>query len=105
MSARFHNTHKHEPAYYELVLRTLISCNTDAMSYSQMASVLNAQGTPTPTGLQWNAEHIKQLLKKVRAYKLYPSRIHAHLMELIFEEKLTLTEVSPLYRSRRHGTQ
>lgn len=104
MAERFHNTHKHPAAYYESVLRTLISCNADAMTYPQMAAVLNAQGTPTPTGLQWNAEHIKQLLKKLRAYKLYPSRIHQHLMELIFEGTLSVKETLPLFKSRLHGT-
>jgi Recombinase len=103
MDKRYHNNTQRPAAYYEQVLRILIACNAEAMSYSAMAIQLNAQAIPTPTGLQWTSEHIKQLLKKLRAYKLYPSHIHQHLMELIFEGTLSVKESLPLLQSRRYG--
>ena len=105
MHDRFHNNTRRPDAYYEQVLRILIACNASAMTYAAMALQLNSQNIPTPTGLQWEAEHIKQLLKKVRNYRLYPSRIGQHLLQLIFEQKLTMKESLPLFKSRRHGTQ
>lgn len=105
MTKLFHNTHKHEPSYYEAVLRILIACNADAMSYGAMADKLNAESLRTTTGQTWTAEHVKQTLKKLRAYKTYPSRIHQHLLELIFQGDLTMKEAMPLYKSRRHGIQ
>jgi hypothetical protein len=105
MSARNHNNSRMPDAYYASVLRILIDANADALTYPAMAQALNAQNITTPTGLQWSGEIVKQLMKKLRNYKLYPSFIHAHLMTLIFEEKLTLKETLPLFKSRRHGTQ
>lgn len=98
-----HNNSRLPSAYYEQVLRILISCNSDALTYPAMAAVLNAQNITTPTGLQWTGEIIKQLMKKLRNHQLYPSYIHQSLLSLIFEGKLTMKETLPLYKSRRHG--
>jgi hypothetical protein len=96
-----HNNTRLSPAYYESVLRLLIACNTDAMTYAAMAETLNKQGITSPTGLQWTSEIVKQLMKKLRNYRLYPSFIHQSLLELVFEGKLTLKETLPLYQTRR----
>lgn len=101
MQKTYHNNTKRPNAYYEEVIRILITCNADAKSYASTAAQLNAEHIPTPTGLQWSSEHIKQLLKKLRNYRLYPSRIASRLLELIFEGKLTMTEALPLFQSRR----
>ena len=100
-----HNNSRQSPEYYTAVLRILLDCNADAMTYPAIAGVLNAQNIKTPTNLQWSGEIVKQLMKKLRNYKLYPSFIHQHLMQLIFEEKLTLRETLPLFKSRLHGTK
>ena len=105
MSKSSHNNTRQAPAYYTEILRILIATNADAKTYSQIADALNAENLLTPTGLKWNQEHIKQTLKKLRNYSIYPSFLHQHMLELIFEQKLTLKEVFPLYKSRRHGTQ
>ena len=104
MQKTYHNNTKRPDAYYEEVLSIIIACNADAMSYSATAAKLNAKHIPTPTGLQWSSEHIKQLLKKLRNYRLYPSRIASRLLELIFEGKLTMTEALPLFQSRRQAS-
>ena len=98
MDKIYHNNTRRPDAYYEQVLRILIACNTDAMTHAAMAAELNSQDIPTPTGMTWTAEHIRQLLKKTRNYKLYPSRIGQHLMQLIFEEKLSMKETLPLFK-------
>jgi len=100
-----HNNTRQAPEYYTEVLRILIATNADAKTYPAMAEALNAQNIKTPTGLIWSGEIVKQLMKKLRNYKLYPSFIHQHLMQLIFEEKLTLRETLPLFKSRLHGTK
>ena len=105
MQKTYHSNTKRPDAYYEEVLRILIACDTDAMSYAATAAQLNAKHIPTPTGLQWGSEHIKQLLKKLRNYRLYPSRIASRLLELIFEGKLTMTEALPLFLSRRQASE
>lgn len=103
MPKKYHNNTRLPAAYYDQILRILIACNADGLTYAAMADVLNAQGTTSPTGLQWTGEHLKQLFKKLRAYKLYPSFIHQHLMELIFEGTLSVKETLPLFMARRHG--
>lgn len=40
-------------------------------SYAEAASNLNSLNIPTPTGLQWEASHIKNLLKKIRNPEKY----------------------------------
>ena len=102
---KHHNNSRQSPEYYSSVLRILIDANADAKTYPAMAEMLNAQNIATPTGLQWTGEIVKQLMKKLRNYRLYPSFIHQHLMQLIFEEKLTLRETLPLFKSRLHGTK
>ena len=104
MLKKYHNNQRQPAQYYEQVLRILISCNADAMTYPQMAVALNAQNITSPTGLPFSGEIIKQLFKKLRAYKTYPSFIHQNLMELIFEGTLSVKETLPLFQSRRHGT-
>lgn len=100
-----HNNSRQSPEYYTEVLRILIDTNADAMSYPAMAAVLNAKNIKTPTGLSFTGEIIKQMMKKLRNYKTYPSFLHQHLMLLVFEEKLTMRETLPLFKSRRHCTQ
>ena len=95
----YHNNTKRPDAYYEELLQILIACH--AMPYAATAAQLNAEQIPTPTGLQWSSEHIKQLLKKLRNYRVYPSRIASRLFELIFEGKLTMPEALPLFQPRR----
>ena len=102
---KHHNNSRQSPEYYSQVLRILVDANADAKTYPQMAEMLNAQNIKTPTNLVWTGEHIKQLMKKLRNYKLYPSFIHQHLMELIFEGTLTVKETLPLFKSRLHGTK
>ena len=103
MPKTLHNSSRQTPEYYNEVLRILIDCNAEALTYSAMATVLNDRHITTPTGLFWQEGHIRQLLKKVRNYKLYPSFIHQHLMQLIFEGTLTMKETLPLFKSRVHG--
>ena len=105
MPKTFHNTSRQTPEYYTEVLRILINCNSDAMTYAAMATVLNDRHITTPTGLTWQEGHIRQLLKKLRNYKTYPSFIAQHLLELVFEGTLTMKETLPLFKSRMHGVK
>ena len=98
-----HNNSRQSPEYYTQILRILIDSNAEGMTYRAMAEVLNDLHLTTPTGLKWSASHISQLLKKIRRFKLYPSFIHQHMLEMIFEGKLTLKETLPLMQSRLHG--
>lgn len=100
------SAHKRQsPEYYESVLRHLIQMNNKTFTYSEMATHLNELEILTPTGLQWHSDHIKNLLKKLRNFKTTPSFIAQHLLEMIFEDKLTLKESLPLFQSRRHGVK
>lgn len=100
-----HNNTRQAPEYYTEILRILIATNAEAKTYAQIADALNTKGLKTPTGLKWEQEHIRQTLKKLRNYSIYPSFLHQHMLELIFEQKLTLREVFPLYKSRLHGVK
>ena len=102
MSKTNHNNSRQSPEYYSQLLRILIDCNAAAMTYPAIAAVLNTKNVSTPTGLKWTGEHIKQLLKKLRNHKVYPSFIHQHLMELTFEGTLSVKEILPLF-TRRAG--
>ena len=101
MPEQFHRSHRHSADYYERVLRLLIAGNAEALPYKQIAEKLNAEKIATPTGQLWTDSHIRQVLKKLRAYKLYPSIIHQNLLELIFEGRLSMKDSIPLYRTRR----
>ena len=91
---------RQSPDYYTAVLAILIECNKEAMPYAAMADTLNGQKIKTATGLQWTAEHVRGLLKKLRNHRRYPNFLSQHLMELIFEGKLTLKETFPLLNAR-----
>lgn len=95
---------RHSNAYYFSVLNLLIAGNRDNLTYQEIAESLNAQGIKTSGGLTWTAENTKGVLRKLRLYKEFPSKIHNALLELIFEHELTLKETLPLFKSRLHGT-
>jgi hypothetical protein len=99
------NNTRQSADYYNSIVYALIDCNNSGMTYKQMASELNARQLMTPTGLRWTDEHIKGLLKKLRAYRTYPSYIHTHIMEMIFEKQLTLKQSMPLFQTKYPGTQ
>lgn len=101
MSKNIHSNTRREPAYYTAVLHVLIACANKSMTYPAMAEVLNSQNLTTPTNLQWTGDAVKGLMKKLKNYRIYPSFIHTHLLQLIFEGTLTMKETLPLFQSRR----
>ena len=105
MRPRVYNPNvRHSNDYYFSVLNLLIAGNRDNLTYLQIAESLNAQDIKTSGGLLWKAENVKGVLRKLRLYKEFPSKIHHALLELIFAEKLELKESLPLFKSRLHGT-
>lgn len=105
MLERNYRTSRLTATYYEQVIRTLITCNAQGLKYKAVADELNAQNLTSPTGLPWSAEIVKQIMKKLRSYSLYPSRIHSHLTNLVFEGKLSVKEALPLFKPRWHDGQ
>lgn len=105
MSTRNYHTSRLEASYYEQVIRTLIACNSQGLKYKAVADALNAQNITTPTGLRWSAEVVRQVTKKLRNYKRYPSRLHSHLTNLVFEGKLAVKDALPLFKPRWHDVQ
>lgn len=101
MPETFYNNTRREPAYYSAVLHILIACSNKSMTYPQTAAALNEGNLTTPTGNQWSGESLKQLFKKLRNYKTSKSFVGQHLLELVFEQKLSLKEVLPLFQNRR----
>lgn len=104
MRPRIYNPNvRHSNEYYHRVLNLLIAGNRDKLTYLQIAESLNAAELPTSGGLLWSAENVKGVLRKLRLYKEFPSKIHHALLELIFCNELTLRESLPLFKSRLHG--
>jgi hypothetical protein len=94
----------HSLGYYKSVLLVLIDGNADGLTYPQIADRLNGLEIKTAAGLAWSAENVKGVLKKIRLYREYPSKIHHALLELVFNNELTVKETLPLFQHRRHGT-
>ena len=101
MPKTLHNTSRQTPEYYTEVLRILINCSANAMTYAATAEVLNSQQITTPTSLTWHEPHIRQLLKKLRNYRTYPSFIAQHLMQEVFEGSISAQEAALLFKSRK----
>ena len=105
MRPRIYNPNvTHSNDYYHRVLNLLIVGNRDNLTYLQIAESLNAKEIKTSGGLEWTAMNVKGVLRKLRLYKEFPSKIHHALLELIFDNKLDLKSTLPLYQSRLHGT-
>lgn len=105
MRARIHNPNvTHSTEYYHRVLNLLIVGNRDNLTYLQIADSLNAKEIKTSGGLEWTALNVKGVLRKLRLYKEFPSKIHHALLELIFNNQLSLKASLPLFQSRLHGT-
>ena len=94
---------RHSNEYYHSVLNLLIAGNRDNLTYLQIAESLNAQDIKTSGGLTWSAENVKGVLRKLRLYKEFPSKIHHALLELVFNQELELKDTLPLFKSRLHG--
>lgn len=105
MLERNYHTSRLTAQYYEQVIRTLITCNAQGLKYAAVADALNSKNLTTPTGMQWSAEVVRQIAKKLRNYKRYPSRIHSHLTNLVFEGKLAVKDALPLFKPRWHDAQ
>lgn len=102
---KFNPNERHSDDFYFAVLNILIAGNRDNLSYQAMAQNLNDLGIPTSAGLTWTAMNVKGVLRKLRLYKEFPSKIHQSLLVLIFENRLSLKETLPLFKSRLHGIQ
>ena len=92
MSIRFHNNHKHLPAFYEAVIAVLITSRAAQLTYGQTATALTAANLSTPTGQAWTDNHVKQTLKSLRNSAAYPSRLHTALMTFVFSGTFTAAQ-------------
>ena len=105
MRPRIYNPNtRHSNEYYHSVLNQLIAGNRENLTYLQIADNLNTLGITTSGGLAWTAANVKGVLRKLRLYREFPSKIHHALLELVFNQELELKETLPLFKSRLHGT-
>ena len=88
-------------AYYDQLTAALITANADKLSYDATAAHLNDMGLLSPTGKSWSIEILKQTFKKLRHADKWPSFLYQRLMVLVYQGKLTASQVAPLLRSRR----
>ena len=100
MPANSPNTRK-PASYYDALAAALIFANTHKLSYAATAAHLNDLRLLSPTGKIWSIEILKQTFKKLRNADKWPSFIHHRLMVLVYQGKLTASQVAPLLRSRR----
>lgn len=91
----------HSLPYYKSLLDVLIAGITDNLTYSQVAERLNNQNIPTPTGLTWLADGVKQAHKKLIHSTAYPSKLHYALLQLVYNGNLSVKESLPLFQPRR----
>ena len=101
MPKTLHTTSRQTPEYYTEILRILIDCSANSLTHATTAEVLNNNHITTPTGLTWSDNHIRQLLKKVKNYKTYPSFISQHLMQEVFEGSISTQDAALLFKSRK----
>lgn len=103
MLKSLHNSSRQTPEYYSLVIEKLIAYRLNKLTFPDMAEKLNAENITTPTGLQWTSGIMRQLNKKLKNYKTYPSFIHQHLLQLLYEGKVSAAEVALLSENRPKG--
>lgn len=101
MSVAFHNNHKHPSSFYQSILAVLIACRASSLTYTQTATALNTASLVTPTGSDWTESHVKQMLKGLRNSERYPSRIHAALMSLVFNETFSIAQAHSILKLSR----
>jgi hypothetical protein len=99
----FNPSVKHSLGYYKSILLVLIDSNTEGLTYPQIADRLNSLELRTAAGLTWTGENVKGVMKKIRLYRDYPSKIHHAMLELVFCNELTVKQTLPLFEHRRHG--
>ena len=87
--------------YYDALTDALIYANVNKLSYAATATHLNDLGLLSPTGKSWSIEILKQAFKKLRHADKWPSFLHHHFLLLAFEGKLTISQIAPLFKSRR----
>jgi hypothetical protein len=85
-----------EAFYRQSVLFSiLISLNLN-FGYLNIARRLNDAGIKTPTGMLWNASHIKNLLRNIRNPSKYQTIFRAELDQLINNGVLSAQFARPL---------
>ena len=94
------NTRK-PASYYNTLTAALIFANAHKLSYAATVTHLNGLGLLSPTGKIWSIEILKQTFKKLRHADKWPSFLHHHFLLLAFEGKYTISQVAPLFKSRR----
>jgi hypothetical protein len=94
---------QHSERYYLLCLLTFIDGLTANEPHSQICDRLNAQGLKTPQGLDWTADTLKSVLKRIRNHRDYRSSFHSALLRLVFDGKLTVQQTQILFAMRTTG--
>ena len=94
------NTRK-PAAYYDALTAALLFANAHKLSYAATATHLTDLGLLSPTGKSWSTEILKQTFKRLRHADKWPSYLHHHFLLLAFEGRYTISQVAPLFKSRR----
>lgn len=93
--------HSHD--YYLVLIKTLIRSLNAGFTDRQTSQALNDLAILSPVGRPFTEIGIRQLLKKLRNHRDYPSKIHRALLQLVFDGKLLAPETYILFRQRKQG--
>ena len=98
--ATYHPRVKHSLSYYHSVLLVLIEALNANLSDKQIADKLTAKGIKAPSGKLWTAASVKQALHKIRHWQVFPSRLHAAMLELCFAGLMQSSDALVLFQTR-----
>lgn len=92
---------RHSLAYYAQVLTILIAAVRGRFPHALTASHLNAARIPSPTGLTWSGQLVKETLSRLRSHQnRQKSHLHEALLELIKNGDFTIRDALPLFQQR-----
>jgi hypothetical protein len=95
----------HSDSYYRACILIFISGLQANQTHAQIAQHLNATDLTTVRGLPWDAETLKQVLKRIRLNRDYRSSFHQALLRLVYAVNLSVAQTLPLFTIRVTGVQ
>lgn len=90
----------HSNAYYLGVIESLLAGVAANQGDADIANRLNSSSIRSATGSTWTSMAVTQALFKLRHYRQRASKLHAAVLQLVFDGVLTKGQVLPLYQVR-----
>jgi hypothetical protein len=102
---KFPSNVSHSDSYYLSCILIFITGLQANLTHAQIARHLNDANLQTPQGLDWSADTLKQVLKRIRLNRDFRSSFHTAILRLVYAGKLSVVQTLPLFQHRTAGYQ